>query len=92
MHVAFVAFGFVETGVDGRGCCGRTSPLVLTVTLFAFGADCPLTDLEKYLRRQAGEPVYRTASTPTTSCRASRRRPRVLPVFVVTLTVIAYAR
>jgi|SRR5215813_12010712 len=33
--------------------------VVVTATVFALGADCPLTDLEKYLRRQAGERAYR---------------------------------
>src|SRR5262249_60314753 len=38
--------------------------VVVTATVFALGADCPLTDLEKYLRRQAGERAYRGGFIP----------------------------
>lgn len=62
VHLAFVAF------VVGGGYLAwrwRTvAPLHLTalaisVSLALLGLDCPLTDLEKWLRKQAGERVYR---------------------------------
>jgi hypothetical protein len=97
VHIAFIAFvvlGGYATWRWPRLVWVHLPALATIGILFAFGADCPLTDLEKYLRRQAGEAVYRDGfvahyllpGVPDTV------RGVVLPVVVVTLTAIAYAR
>jgi hypothetical protein len=66
--------------------------VIVTAALFAFGADCPLTDLERFLRHQAGVPAYRGGFV------AHYLLPGVpdglravgVPVFVVALTAVAY--
>ena len=96
VHIAFIAFavlGGYATWRWSRLIWVHVPAVAVIALLFAFGADCPLTDLEKYLRRQAGEAVYRDGfvahyllpGVPDTV------RGVVLPVAVVTLTAIAYA-
>jgi Protein of Unknown function (DUF2784) len=61
-HAAFIAFLLVGSYAACRFprlVWVHIPAVVLTATIFAFGADCPLTDLEQYFRHQAGEPVYR---------------------------------
>jgi hypothetical protein len=61
-HAAFIAFLLVGGFLAWRWprlVWAHLPAVVLTATVFAFGADCPLTDLEKYFRRQAGERAYR---------------------------------
>jgi Protein of Unknown function (DUF2784) len=66
--------------------------LVVTATLFAFGTDCPLTNLEKYLRRQAGEPAYRGGFIAHYLLPMVPDGVRVVavPVFVGVVTAVAY--
>jgi Protein of Unknown function (DUF2784) len=96
VHVAFVAFVLVGGYAAWRWpwlLWLHVPALALTVTLFAFGADCPLTDLEKYLRREAGEAVYRDGFVAHYLLPGvpDGARGSMLPALVVTLTVIAYA-
>jgi len=71
-HAAFIVFllvgGFVAWRLP-RLVLVHIPAVVVTAALFAFGADCPLTDLEKYLRHRSGEPAYRGALSPTICCR-----------------------
>jgi hypothetical protein len=95
-HAAFIAFvllgGFLAWRWP-RVLWAHVPALALTVVLFAFGADCPLTDLEKYLRRQAGDAVYRDGFVAHYLLPGVPDGVRgvVLPVLVVTVTAIAYA-
>jgi Protein of Unknown function (DUF2784) len=95
-HVTFIAFvllgGFLAWRWP-RVLWAHVPALVLTAVLFAFGADCPLTDLEKYFRRQAGEDVYRDGFVAHYLVPGVPDGVRgvVLPVLVVTVTAIAYA-
>jgi hypothetical protein len=61
-HAAFIVFllvgGYVAWRLP-RLVWVHLPAAVLTAAFFAFGADCPLTDLEKFLRHGAGEPAYR---------------------------------
>jgi Protein of Unknown function (DUF2784) len=96
VHVAFIAFvllgGYAAWRWPRLVWLHVPSVAVIGV-LFAFGADCPLTDLEKYLRRQAGESVYRDGFVAHYLVPGvpDGVRSVVVPVVVVTLTVIAYA-
>jgi hypothetical protein len=96
VHIAFITFavlGGYATWRWRRLIWVQVPAAAVIALVFAFGADCPLTDLEKYLRGQAGEVVYRDGfvahyllpGVPDTV------RGVVLPVVVVTLTAIAYA-
>src|SRR5919106_4322092 len=96
MHIAFIAFVLVGGYLAWRWprVVWVHVPAALVIgVLFAFGADCPLTDLEKFLRRQAGEAVYRDGFVAHYLLPAvpDGVRAVVLPIFVVTVTVIAYA-
>jgi hypothetical protein len=95
-HVAFIAFVLVGGFIAWRWprlLWAHVPALALTVMFFAFGADCPLTNLEKYLRREAGEPVYRDGFIAHYLLPGVPDGVRgvVLPVAVVTVTSIAYA-
>jgi hypothetical protein len=61
-HAMFIVFllvgGFVAWRLP-RLVLVHIPAVLVTGALFAFGADCPLTDLEKYLRQRSGEPAYR---------------------------------
>jgi hypothetical protein len=60
-HVAFIAFvlfGGYAAWRWPRLLWAQVPAVVVTAVLFSFGADCPLTNLEKFLREQAGQPVY----------------------------------
>jgi hypothetical protein len=67
--------------------------VVVTATVFALGADCPLTDLEKYLRRQAGERAYRDGFIAhyLLPMLPDGVRAVAVPVFVVVVNAAAYA-
>jgi Protein of Unknown function (DUF2784) len=96
VHVAFIAFvllGGYAAWRWPRLVWVHVPSVVVIGVLFAFGADCPLTDLEKYLRRQAGESVYRDGFVAHYLVPGAPDDVRsvVLPVVVVTLTAIAYA-
>ena len=70
-------------------------PAVAVVsTLFVFGADCPLTDLEKYLRGEAGQSVYHDGFIAHYLLPGlpDGVRAVVVPVSVVAATVGAYLR
>jgi hypothetical protein len=94
-HVAFIAFallGGYATWRWPRLVWVHLPAVAVIGSLFVIGADCPLTDLEKYLRRQAGEAVYRDGFV------AHYLLPGVpdglrsvgLPVFVALVTAGAY--
>lgn len=94
-HAAFIAFllvgGFVAWRLP-RLVWVHIPAVVVTAALFAFGADCPLTDLEKYLRRQAGEPAYRGGFIAHYLLpMPDGARAIAVPVFFVVVTAIAYA-
>ncbi len=62
VHLAFVAFVILGGYLVWRW---RTvlplhlTAMAISVSLAALGLDCPLTDLEKWFRGQAGDRVYR---------------------------------
>ncbi len=60
-HLGFVGFllagGFVARHHPGVARA-HVGALALSAAIYGGGLDCPLTDLEKWLRRLAGEPVY----------------------------------
>jgi hypothetical protein len=61
-HAAFIAFLLIGGFLAWRWprlVWAHLPAVVVTAAVFAFGADCPLTDLEKYFRRHAGERAYR---------------------------------
>jgi uncharacterized protein DUF2784 len=95
-HAAFVAFLLVGGFVAWRWprlVWAHLPAVVVTATVFAFGADCPLTDLEKYLRREAGERAYRDGFIAhyLLPMVADGVRAIAVPVVVVVVTAIAYA-
>jgi Protein of Unknown function (DUF2784) len=61
LHLAFIVFvlagGFMAWRWP-RLAWAHIPALAIVATLFALSADCPLTDLEKYLRREAGQSAY----------------------------------
>jgi hypothetical protein len=83
---AFLAWRWPSTGMGTRARRGRHRGI------FVLGADCPLTDLEKYFRRQAGERAHRRLIAhyllPTVP---DRLRTVALPLFVVGVNAAAYA-
>jgi hypothetical protein len=95
-HAAFIAFllvgGFVAWRFP-RLVWVHIPAVVVTAALFAFGADCPLTDLEKYFRRQAGEPAYRGGFIAhyLLPMVPDGARAVAVPVVVVLVTAVAYA-
>jgi Protein of Unknown function (DUF2784) len=94
-HAAFVAFLLVGGFVAWRWprlVWAHLPAVVVTATVFAFGADCPLTDLEKYLRREAGERAYRDGFIAhyLLPMVADGVRAIAVPVVVVVVTAIAY--
>lgn len=95
VHAAFIAFVLVGGFAAWRWrrlLWAHVLAVLFTGGLFLFGADCPLTDLERYLRRQAGGPVYRDGFVAHYLLPGvpGGVRAVVLPVIVVGLTVIAY--
>jgi hypothetical protein len=67
--------------------------VVVTAVIFAFGADCPLTDLEKYFRREAGERAYRDGFIAhyLLPMVPDGVRTVMVPVVVVVVNAAAYA-
>jgi hypothetical protein len=62
VHLAFVAFALVGGFVAWRWPSLirlHVPALVLSASLAVAGLDCPLTDVEKWLRRRAGDVTYR---------------------------------
>jgi Protein of Unknown function (DUF2784) len=95
-HAAFIAFLLVGGFVAWRRprlVWVHVPAVVVTAVVFAFGADCPLTDLEKYLRREAGERAYRDGFIAhyLLPMVPDGARAVVVPVVVVVVTAIAYA-
>jgi hypothetical protein len=66
--------------------------VAVTAVVFALGADCPLTDLEKYFRRQAGERAYRDGFIAhyLLPMLPDGVRTVVVPLFVVGVNAAAY--
>jgi hypothetical protein len=66
--------------------------VVVTAVVFAFGADCPLTDLEKYLRRHAGDRPYRDGFIAhyLLPMVPGGARAVVVPIVVAVVTLVAY--
>lgn len=96
VHAAFIFFLLVGGFLAWRRpwvVWVHVPALVVTAVIFAFGADCPLTDLEKYFRRQAGEHAYRDGFIAhyLLPMVPDGVRAVVLPVVVVLVTVAAYA-
>jgi hypothetical protein len=94
-HAAFIAFllvGGYAAWRFPRLVWVHIPAVVLTAAIFAFGADCPLTDLEKYLRHQAGEPAYRGGFIAhyLLSMVPDGARAVAVPVVVVLVTAAAY--
>jgi len=60
-HLGFVGFlvagGFLARRRRGLARA-HLGALAVSAAIYVGGFDCPLTDLEKSLRRQAGDPVY----------------------------------
>jgi Protein of Unknown function (DUF2784) len=96
-HAAFIAFllvGGYAAWRFRRLVWVHIPAVVLTAAIFAFGADCPLTDLEKYLRHQAGEPAYRGGFIAhyVLPMVPDGARAVAVPVVVVLVTAAAYTR
>lgn len=96
VHVAFIAFvllGGYAAWRWPRLLWAHVPAMLVTAGLFAFGADCPLTDVEKHLRRVAGDHVYREGFVAHYLLPGvpGGVRAVVLPLVVVTMTAIAYA-
>lgn len=96
VHLAFIVFllagGFLAWRWP-RLVWVHLPAVAVTATVFAFGADCPLTDLEKYLRRQAGERPYRDGFIAhyLLPMVPDGVRTIAVPVLVVMVNVAAYA-
>jgi hypothetical protein len=95
VHAAFIVFvltgGFLAWRWP-RLVWVHLPAVAVTAVIFLLGADCPLTDLERHFRREAGQRVYRDGFV------AHYLLPMVpdtvrtvgVPVFVVAVTVAAY--
>ena len=95
-HAAFIAFLLVGGFVAWRRprlAWAHIPAVVLTAAVFAFGADCPLTDLEKHLRHQAGERAYRDGFVAhyLLPMVPNDVRTVAVPLFVVGVNAAAYA-
>ena len=95
-HAAFIAFLLVGGFVAWRWprlVWTHIPAVVATAVVFAFGADCPLTDLEKHLRHQAGERAYRDGFVAhyLLPMVPDGARTVALPLFVVGVNAAAYA-
>jgi Protein of Unknown function (DUF2784) len=94
-HAAFIAFllvGGYAAWRFPRLVWVHIPAVVVTAVIFAFGADCPLTDVEKYLRHQAGEPGYRGGFIAyyLLPMVPDGARAVAVPVVVVLVTAAAY--
>jgi hypothetical protein len=95
-HAAFIAFLLIGGFLAWRWprlVWAHVPAVVVTAGVFLLGADCPLTNLEKYFRRQAGEHAYRDGFIahyllPMVS---GSVRTVAVPLFVVGVTAAAYA-
>lgn len=95
-HAAFIAFLLVGGFLAWRWprlVWIHIPVVVATAVVFAFGADCPLTDLEKHLRHQAGERAYRDGFIAhyLLPMVPDGARTVALPLFVVGVNAAAYA-
>ncbi len=96
VHAAFIAFLLVGGFLAWRWprlVWAHMPAVVVTAAVFAFGADCPLTDLEKHFRRQAGERVYRDGFTAhyLLPMVPDGARTVAVPLFVVVVNAATYA-
>jgi hypothetical protein len=95
-HAAFIAFLLVGGFVAWRRprlVWAHIPAVAVTSAVFALGADCPLTDVEKYLRHEAGERAYRDGFIAhyLLPMVPDGARAVIVPVVVVVVTAIAYA-
>ena len=95
LHAAFIAFLLVGGFLAWRWprlVWAHIPAVIVTAAVFAFNADCRLTDLEKYLRRQAGERAYRDGFIAhyLLPMVPDGVRTVVVPVFVVVVNAAAY--
>jgi hypothetical protein len=95
-HAAFILFLLVGGFLAWRRpwiVWVHLPAVAVTAVIFVLGADCPLTDLEKYFRRQAGEHVYRDGFIAhyLLPMAPAWVRSFVVPVMVVVVTAVAYA-
>ena len=95
VHAAFIVFLLVGGFLAWRWrwlVWVHLPAVAVTALIFLLGADCPLTDIETHLRREAGERAYRDGfiahyllpMVPDTV------RTVGVPVFVVLVTAVAY--
>jgi hypothetical protein len=96
VHAAFIVFLLVGGFAAWRRpwvAWVHVPAVIVTATVFAFGADCPLTDLEKFLRRQAGESAYRDGFVAhyLLPMLPDGARAVAVPVFVVVVNAAAYS-
>jgi Protein of Unknown function (DUF2784) len=95
-HGTFIAFLLVGGFLAWRWprlVWTHVPAVVVTAAVFALGADCPLTDLEKQFRRQRVGGHTGTASSPTICCQWSPTAlgPLPCPLLVVVVDAAAYA-
>ena len=95
-HGTFIAFLLVGGFLAWRWprlVWTHVPAVVITAAVFALGADCPLTDLEKQFRRQAGGRAYRDGFIAhyLLPMLPDGVRTVVVPVFVVVVNAAAYA-
>ena len=95
-HAAFIAFLLIGGFLAWRWprlVWAHIPTVVVTAAVFAFGADCPLTDLEKHFRRQAGERAYRDGFIAhyLLPMAPDGARAVAVPLFVVVVNAASYA-
>lgn len=95
-HAAFIAFLLVGGFLAWRWprlAWAHVPAVVGTAVVFALGSDCPLTDLEKHFRRQAGERPYRGGFVAHYLLPMVPDSVRTVgaPILVVAASVAAYA-
>jgi len=94
-HAAFIVFLLVGGFLAWRWrrlVWVHLPAAVVTAGIFVVGADCPLTDLEKHLRREAGERSYRDGFIAhyLLPMVPDGVRAVAVPVLVVVVTAVAY--
>jgi hypothetical protein len=96
LHAGFIAFLLVGGFLAWRWprlVWTHIPAVLVTAAVFALGADCPLTDLEKHLRRQAAERPYRGGFIAhyLLPIVPDGVRTVAVPLFVVVVSSTAYA-